>query len=102
MKVVLYQPAIQPQLLPSTGFSLDAGSGAIIQNHTRAEELLGYAPELVDVLASGQGYLIYSVFDHEGEANTGVMEVLSTLTGNVLDEGDEDEVLRGPVLVVQN
>jgi len=30
------------------------------------------------------------------------MEVLSTLTGNVLDEGDEDEVLRGPVLVVQN
>lgn len=62
--------------------------------------LLHCAPELVDVLASGQGYVAYSVFDCEGEVNPEAMAALGALTGVSFDAGNEDELLRGPVLVV--
>ena len=62
--------------------------------------LLHCAPELVDVLASGQGYIVYSIFDCEGEMNPEAMTIVGTLTGESFNAENEDEVLRGPVLVV--
>lgn len=101
MNVTLYQENIQPQSLLATGFILDTKSGLIIQNQNQAAEFLGCMPGLVDVLASGQGYLIYSIFDHNGAANYSAMAAFTALTGIAINVSDEDEVLRGPVLVIQ-
>ena len=64
--------------------------------------LLDCLPDLVDILASGRGYVVYSVFDSEGEANDNAMEAVSTLTGIQFSPDDDDTLLRGPVLVVNN
>lgn len=101
MNVTLYQTDTQPQSLLATGFILDAKSGWIVQNQGQAAKFLGCVPSLVDVMASGQGYLIYSIFDYDGAANFSAMAAFTALTGIALDVSDEDEVLRGPVLVIQ-
>ncbi|GAB3879718.1 hypothetical protein GCM10028824_43650 [Hymenobacter segetis] len=62
--------------------------------------LLRCSPKLVDVLANGPGYIVYSVFDCEDEINPAAMEVVGKLTGQSFDIENEDEILRGPVLVV--
>ena len=100
MKVTLYMPGIQPAVVPADGFVAQPDSGHIVQNTSRAAELLGCAPGFVDVLACGTGYLVYSVFDYEGEANSTAMAVVAELSGTELDPTNEDEVLQGPVLVI--
>lgn len=62
--------------------------------------LLGCAPGLVDVLASGPEYVAYSVFDSEGEVNPAAMAAVAAVSGVAFDAEDEDAVLRGAVLVV--
>ena len=52
------------------------------------------------MLASGQGYIVYSIFDCEGEINPEAMAAVGAVTGMSFDIENEDEVLRGPVLVV--
>lgn len=99
MTVVLYRPDQHPLTVESAGFITHSKSGEIVQDTARAAELLDCDPGLVDVLACGSGYLIYSVFDYEGEVNEGATAVFSEITGIVLSSAD-DEVLRGPVLVV--
>jgi hypothetical protein len=63
--------------------------------------LLGCVPALVDVLATGHDYVVYSVFDSEGAVNISAMDAVSKLTGMSLNPDDEDMLLRGPVLVVR-
>jgi hypothetical protein len=70
------------------------GSGDLVP------DLLRCSPGLVDVLANGPGYIVYSVFDCEDEINPAAMEVVGKLVGHAFDAGNEDEILRGPVLVV--
>lgn len=79
---------------------MNEGSGQVVQNTVRAAELLSCVPSLVDVLACGKGYLMYSVFDYEGEQNQAAMLVLAEVSGTVLNAGEDDEVLQGPVLVI--
>ena len=86
MKTTLYPPGTEPQALPLG----TANPG----------QLLDCAPELVDILANGPGYVIYTVFDHEGPKNLEAMRVVAELTGTPFSPEDDDEVLRGPVLVV--
>lgn len=100
MTVVLYRPDQHPLTVESAGFITHSESGEIVQDAVRAAEFLGCDPDLVDVLACGSGYVIYSVFDYEGEANESAMAVFSEITGIVLNSADDDEVLQGPVLVV--
>ena len=52
------------------------------------------------VLASGQVYIVYCIFDCEGEINPEAMTAVEALTGGSFNAENEDEVLRGPVLVV--
>lgn len=62
--------------------------------------LLNCSRELVDVLAAGKDYVAYSVFDCEEGINPAAMQVLANLTGLPFDIENEDEALRGPVLVI--
>ena len=78
---------------PATGF-------ASVPDQVPA--LLGCAPGLVDVLASGPEYVAYSVFDSEGEANPAAMAAVAAVSGVAFDSDDEDAVLRGAVLVVSD
>ncbi|WP_375416786.1 hypothetical protein [uncultured Hymenobacter sp.] len=63
--------------------------------------LLGCAPGLVDVLASGPEYIAYSVFDCEGETNSAAMAAVAAVSGVAFELDDEDAILCGAVLVVQ-
>jgi hypothetical protein len=63
--------------------------------------LLSCTPGLVDVLASGPDYVVYSVFDSEGPVNPEAMVAVSQVSGEAFDLDDEDTVLRGAVLVVR-
>ena len=77
---------------PATGFA---------QVPDQVPGLLGCAPGLVDVLASGPDYVAYSVFDSEGEANPAAMAAVAAVSGVAFDAEDEDAVLCGAVLVVR-
>ena len=101
MTVTLHLPGQVPKTVSEAEFHLDEISGQVIQNTDLAAGLLGCAPFLVDVLANGKGYLLYSVFDYEGEANTTAMAVFTELTGVGLNPEDDDELLQGPVLAIQ-
>ena len=67
----------------------------------RVADFLGCAPQLVDVLASGPDYVAYSIFDCEGRINTAAMQAVGELAGITFDAENDDEVLRGAVLVVR-
>jgi len=57
-------------------------------------------PGLVDVLVSSPDYVAYSIFDCEGLANDAAMAALTQLTGVKFGD-DEDEILRGTVLLIE-
>lgn len=101
MTTTLYRPDARPQSLPASIFLMQPGSSQVVQDAARAAELLGCAPGLVDVLACGNGYLVYSVFDDEGEVNPAAMAAVAEVSGIGLDPTNEDEVLRGPVLIIR-
>lgn len=102
MTVTLYRPDKTPETASEAGFHLNEVSGQVIQNTGLAAVLLECAPSLVDVMANGKGYLIYSIFDYEGQANPAAMAVFTELTGVGLNPEDDDDILRGPVLVIQD
>lgn len=57
---------------------------------------------LVDVLAVGADYVVWTVFDFEqGPANLAAMEEVSQLTGIAFAPQDEATEIRGPVLVLR-
>ena len=101
MTATLYQPNMQPLDILANSFSQDASSGQILQNSVKAAEVLGCDLGMLDVLACGVGYLVYTIFDHEGEANFPAMAIVAKINGIAFDALDDDAVLRGPVLVVQ-
>lgn len=77
---------------PATGFA---------QVTEQVPALLGCAPELVDVLASGLDYVAYSVFDSEEAVNEAAMMAVTAVSGVAFDATDEDMILCGPVLLLQ-
>lgn len=100
MLATLYHPNQAPATVEAAGFTLPATSADFTNDADRAAATLGCAPGLVDVLALGPGYLAFSVFDHEGEPNLDAMRAVSILTGIPFNCAADDELLRGPILVV--
>jgi hypothetical protein len=100
MTTTLYIPKKQPINKPNDGFNiLEDGTFATVPY--QAATLLGCAPGLVDVLATGNGYIVYSIFDAEDEVNEAAMRTVAELTGISFDASNEDEVLCGPVLIIR-
>ena len=101
MLATLYLPQQPPQVVPNDMLNMPSLATGPAVVPEQVPVLLGCTPRLVDILASGPGYVIYSVFDYEGPINSAAMVTVATVTGVVFDAGDEDMVLRGPVLVVE-
>ena len=101
MTATLYQPGQPPQPLPADQFPLPDASGRA-QVTQAVADALGCAVELVDVLASEPGYVAYSIFDCEGEVNESAMTVLADFASIKFDLKEEDEILKGSILLLSN
>jgi hypothetical protein len=99
MTATLYVPNQPLQLVATNGLSLPTTAVYASVSDAVAEHL-GCANNLVDVLACGPGYVAYSIFDYEGDINHPAMVALSNIAGYPFNAGDEEQALRGPVLVV--
>ena len=96
----LFLPQQQPLAVSVDGLALPDPKSGFAAVTERIAELLGCAPDLVDVLASGADYVAYSVFDCEGPVNQAGMAAVAEVSGVAFEADDEDAVLRGPVLIV--
>jgi hypothetical protein len=101
MNATLYIPQQPPQAVPVEGLCMPDPKTGFAQVPKQVPELLGCAPGLVDVLASGPEYVAYSVFDCEGQTNQAAMAAVAAVSGVAFDSEDEDAVLCGAVLVVR-
>jgi len=101
MTATLYQPGQPPQPLPAELFTLPDASGRAKVTQAVADAL-GCHVGLVDVLASGPGYVAYSIFDCEEEINESAMIRLINLTEVAVDLEEDNDILRGNVLIVSN
>ena len=101
MKAIVYLPQQPPQVVSVDGLCMPDPETGFARVPEQVPGLLGCAPELVDVLASGPEYVAYSVFDSEGEANPAAMAAVAAVSGVAFDLEDEDAVLRGAVLIMQ-
>jgi hypothetical protein len=99
MLITLYNPGQLPLALSPDGFSLPNAAG-LARISDRVAEALGCSPSLVDVLDTGPSYVAYSIFDGDGPVNQDAMHVLSNLSGHLYDPNNEDEQLRGNILIV--
>ena len=102
MQVLLYSPGAEPKAIKPEGFVVPKSDKDFAAVPDQVRALLNCHPDLVDILACGAGYVVYSVFDSEGEENLAAMVALSRLTGIDLNADDEDEQLRGNILFVDN
>lgn len=98
--VTLYTPGLQPTTESAEGFS-SLKTTPFADVPPQASMLLGCAPNLVDVFANGEGYVVYTIFDCEEPANPTATQAVADLTRINFDVTNEDELLRGPVLIVQ-
>jgi hypothetical protein len=99
MNATLYLPHQLSQAVSVEGLCMPDAETGFARVPPQVPPLLGCVPGLVDVLACGQGYVAYSVFDSEGEVNWEAMIAVAAVSGVVFDSKDEDSVLRGPVLL---
>jgi hypothetical protein len=100
MNATLYLPEQLPQKVPADGFVLPDAMSGFVQVPAQVSELLGCLPGLVDILASGPGYVAYSVFDSEEKVNHAAMVAVAEASGIEFDEEDEDMTLRGAILLI--
>lgn len=102
LRATLYIPQQEPDTLLADGLQLPDPVTGLAPLPERVAVLLNCAPKLVDVLANGPRYVVYSIFDCEGEVNYRAMTAIGELAGQAFDIDDEDSILRGAVLVVQD
>ena len=101
MKATLYLPQQPPQAVSAEGMSMPNPATGFAGVPEEVPALLGCHRELVDILACGQNYVAYSIFDYEGgPCNKAAMQALTELTGHSFEAEDEDCALFGPILVV--
>ena len=100
MTATLYLPHQSPRAVSTEGLSLPDSATSFVEVPVNIAALLDCAPALVDVLASGPGYVVYAIFDCTGEVNHAAMAVVAELSGVKFNESDEDSILRGEVIVV--
>jgi hypothetical protein len=98
--VTLYTPGHPPTIESVEGFS-SLKTTPFAKVPPQAASLLGCELNLVDVLANGPDYVVCTVFDSEEEANPAATQAVATLAGIDFDITDEDELLRGPVLIIK-
>jgi hypothetical protein len=100
MKITLYVP-LKPAIpfMPAE-YAANVEAGRISPKLDKIATLLKCEPSQVDVLASGQGYTMYSVFDSEGKVNALAMQAFTELTGVQLNADWEEDQLRGIVLAI--
>lgn len=102
MIATLYIPQQPPRAVSIQGLSLPSTISRFAIVPEQVSALLECAPALVDVLACGSHYIAYSIFDCESEVNYAAMIAVAQMTQTSFDPDNTDEVLCGPVLVVQN
>ena len=102
MPAMLYHPYAIPQPISDNGLWTQGGTTEFTGIQDLVPEILNCAPGLVDVLATGTGYIVYSIFDFEGEINLSAMKAVSVLTNILFDIENQDDVLRGPILIVSS
>jgi hypothetical protein len=100
VKITLFIPGKQPMRVCSPQFAAAVTGGTIVPKLHRIAQLLKCRPSLVDVLACGHGYGIYSVFDAEGKSNALAMAEFTRLTGVQLDPEEDHDQLLGPVVTL--
>lgn len=100
MHATLYLPNQQPQSVSVEGLQLPDHTTGFARVPERISMLLSCTPGLVDVLASGPKYVVYSVFDSEEEVNSTAMAAVSEVSGILFDASDENSVLCGAILIV--
>jgi hypothetical protein len=98
MPIILYQPNLAPVTISEEKLSPFSASDYVIMPDS-VSELLGCDTVLVDVLFNSIDCIIYSVFDSEGEINYNAMAPLASITGVVFDNNQEDNLIRGNVLI---
>ena len=101
MKALLYKPGEEPIAVSTEGLTTPGNGVRFATVSAKVPQLLECHESLVDVLACGEGYAVYSIFDNELEPNPGAMSALDEITGELSTE-DEDNLLRGPILFVDN
>ena len=99
MTITLFSPEKEPVNIPVAEFNANLVAGGT-KPMERVAELLGCPKLLVDVLATGETYAIYTIYDCGGEINPKAMEAAAKLTGIDFNMDTEFEVLRGNVLVL--
>jgi hypothetical protein len=99
MNATLYLPQQPPQTVFVDGLSMPDAETGFARVPEQVSVMLGCAPDLVDVLASGSDYVVYSVFDCEGPVNQAGMAAVAEVSGVAFDADDEDAILCGPMLV---
>lgn len=102
MRATLYLPTQPPRHVAVEGLILPSLAAGFAHMPEQVAVLLGCAPNMVDVLASGLGYVAYSVFDSEDEVNIEAMAAVTKVSGVTFDLGDEDTTLLGAVLIVED
>jgi hypothetical protein len=100
MYATLYAPHQSPQPISVEGLTLPDPLSGFVNVPERISVLLGCTPELVDILVSNTNYVAYAIFDCEEQVNDAAMIALTELTGAKFGD-DEDEILRGTILVIQ-
>ena len=100
MQATLYLPGQSPRTVSTEGLVLPDPATGCAAVPAVVPELLNCRPGLVDILACGPSYVVYSVFDCEDELNPLAMTVVANVTGVSFDLDDEDAALCGAVLVV--
>jgi hypothetical protein len=99
MTATLYQPNQPALIVPIDGLTLPNSNGYAVVTE-RIAKLLDCSINGVDILASSDDYVAYSIFDNEGETNLPAMITLSILTGYSFDPEIEDEILSGNILII--
>jgi hypothetical protein len=101
MRATLYLPNKPPQPMTVEGLVLHNLAADFTHVPEQVAVLLGCSPGMVDVLASGLGYVAYSVFDSEDDVNLEAMDAVTKVSGVSFDLDDEDTILRGVILIAQ-
>ena len=98
--ITLYKPGESPEEVPYFEFAENIIVGGFWPMEHVAG-LLNCRAELIDVLASGPDYAMFSIFDCQGYLNPAVMEVFFAITGVKSSVDPEEDELRGPIMLIK-
>ena len=103
MKATLFLPNKEPTEVPVEGLHLPDASTGFVPASVAAAVLLGCSPNLVDILACGTEYVVYSIFGYEeGPPNQLAKEKINLIADVPFSLEGEEEELYGAILVVQS